>query len=140
MDEGYCRCVLPNWGVPARYTPFGGHVRVGSFSSDRHAPGGRGSPIAPVFVERANVAPNPEIASNRKGRCYLCKSKQQSVRLLPTHRDAMAVAPVGVIVPQRMVLRAAVVPKCNRIRRPFEAHAQLRGLNVPIEHFENRVA
>ena len=52
----------------------------------------------------------------------------------------MAVAPVGVIVPQRMVLRAAVVPKCNRIRRPFESHAQLRGLNVPIEHFENRVA
>src|SRR5262249_43354404 len=27
----------------------------------------------------------------------------------------MAVAPVGVIVPQRMVLRAAVVPKCNRV-------------------------
>ena len=52
----------------------------------------------------------------------------------------MAVAPVGVIVPQRMVLRAAVVPKCNRVRRPLEAHAQLRGLNVPIEHFENRVA
>src|SRR6266516_5803335 len=61
-------------------------------------------------------------------------------RLLPTHRDAMAVAPVGVIVPQRMVLRAAVVPKCNRVRRPLEAHAQLGGLNVPIKHFENRVA
>jgi ABC-type sulfate transport system substrate-binding protein len=28
----------------------------------------------------------------------LCKSNQ-SVRLLPTHRDAMTVAPVGVIVP-----------------------------------------
>src|SRR5215470_11626684 len=52
----------------------------------------------------------------------------------------MAVASVGVIVPQRMVLRAAVVPKCNRVRRPLEAHAQLRGLNMPIEHFENRVA
>src|SRR5260370_16281614 len=52
----------------------------------------------------------------------------------------MAVAPVGVIVPQRMVLRAAVVPKCNRVRRPLEAHAQLGGLNVPIKHFENRVA
>src|SRR5262245_45686183 len=25
MDEGYCQCVpSPNWGVPARYTPFGG--------------------------------------------------------------------------------------------------------------------
>ena len=52
----------------------------------------------------------------------------------------MAVTPVGVIVPQRMVLRAAVVPKCNRVRRPLEAHAQLGGLNVPIEHFQNRVA
>src|SRR5262249_38084496 len=59
---------------------------------------------------------------------------------LPTHRHAMAVAPVGVIVPQRMVLRAAVIPKCNRVRRPLKAHAQLGGLNVPIEHFEYRVA
>ena len=52
----------------------------------------------------------------------------------------MAVAPVGIIVPQRMVLRAAIVPKRNRVRRPLEAHAQLGGLNVPIEHFQNRVA
>src|SRR2546430_12839121 len=52
----------------------------------------------------------------------------------------MAVAPVGVVVPQRMVLRAAVVPKCNRVRRPLEAHAQLGGFNVSIEHFENRIA
>ena len=52
----------------------------------------------------------------------------------------MAVTPVGIIVPQRMVLRAAVVPKCNRARRPLEAHAELGGLNVPIEHFQNRVA
>src|SRR5215475_15851597 len=52
----------------------------------------------------------------------------------------MAVASVGVIVPQRMVLRAAIVPKCNRVGRPLEAHTQLGGLDVPIEHFENRVA
>jgi hypothetical protein len=51
----------------------------------------------------------------------------------------MAVAPVGIIVPQRMVLRAAVVPKCNQVRRPLEAHAQLGSFNVPIEHFQNRV-
>src|SRR5205823_10818597 len=52
----------------------------------------------------------------------------------------MAVAPVGVVVPQRMVLRAAVVPKRNRVWCPLEAHAQLGRLNVPIEHLENRVA
>src|SRR5947209_17928847 len=52
----------------------------------------------------------------------------------------MAVARVEVIVPQRMVLRAAVVPKCNRVRRPLETHAQLGGLKVPRKHFENRVA
>src|SRR5262245_26481980 len=94
----------------------------------------------PDLWNALTLSANLEIVSSRQGRCYLCKSKQQSARLLPTHRDAMAIAPVGVIVPQRMVLRAAVVPKCNRIRRPLEAHAQLRGLNVPIEHFENRVA
>src|SRR5262245_17944391 len=65
---------------------------------------------------------------------------QESVRLLATHRYAMAVASVGVVVPQCMVLRAAVVPKCDRVLHPLEAHAQLGGLDVPIEHFENRVA
>src|SRR5262245_47620976 len=39
-----------------------------------------------------------------------------------------------------MVLRAAIVPKCNRVGRPLETHTQLGGLDVPIEHFENRVA
>jgi hypothetical protein len=52
----------------------------------------------------------------------------------------MAVAPVGVVVPQRMVLRAAVVPKRNRVWCPLKAHAQLGRLNVPIEHLQNRVA
>src|SRR5262245_2814591 len=52
----------------------------------------------------------------------------------------MAVAPVGVVVPQRMVLRAAVVPECHRIRLPLEARAELGGLYLPIEHFEDRVA
>src|SRR5262249_17028890 len=52
----------------------------------------------------------------------------------------MAVAPVGIIVPQPMGLRARGVPKCNRARRPLATHAQVGGLNVPIEHFQNRVA
>src|SRR5215475_13108605 len=81
--------------------------------------------------------PKPEIAS-KPTRVTL--PTQESVRRLATHRDAMAVASVRVVVPQRMVLRAAVVPKCDRVRRPLEAHAQIGGLDVPIEHFENRVA
>src|SRR5215469_3834186 len=52
----------------------------------------------------------------------------------------MAIAPVRVIVPQRMVLRAAVVTKCNRVRRPLEARARLGGVNEPIEHIQNRDA
>src|SRR5262249_20519524 len=52
----------------------------------------------------------------------------------------MTAAPVDIIVPQRMVSRAAVVPTCNRARRPLEAHAQLGRLNVPIEQFQKRVA
>jgi hypothetical protein len=66
----------------------------------------------------------PFIRSPPVPRARVTVQKVLSVRLLPTHRDAMAVAPVGVVVPQRMVLRAAVVPKCNRVRRPLEAHAQ----------------
>src|SRR5262249_12724482 len=88
-------------------------------------------PEIPVGVLRARRAAMPP-------RRYL--QQKQLVRLLPTHRDAMAVASVGAIVPQRVVLRAAVVPKGNRVRRPLEAHAQLGGLNLPIEHFENCVA
>src|SRR5215831_18274816 len=39
-----------------------------------------------------------------------------------------------------MVLGAAVVPECDRIRLPLETHAQLGGLHVAVEHFEYRVA
>jgi len=38
-----------------------------------------------------------------------------------------------------MVLCAAVVPKRNRVRLPLEAHTQLGGLHLPIEHFKDRV-
>src|SRR5262249_36194208 len=39
-----------------------------------------------------------------------------------------------------MVLSAAVVPECHRIRLPLEAHAELGRLHLPIEHVESRVA
>src|SRR5262245_42022106 len=39
-----------------------------------------------------------------------------------------------------MVLGAAVVPECDRIRLPLETHAQLGGFHVAVEHFEYRVA
>src|SRR5262249_53221911 len=51
----------------------------------------------------------------------------------------MAVAPVRVIVPQHVMLSAAVVPECHRIRLPLEAHAELGGLYLSIKHFENRI-
>src|SRR5262245_57316034 len=43
MDEGYCRGgPSPNWGVPARYTPFGGRgplwVRLGHSAMSAQCP------------------------------------------------------------------------------------------------------
>src|SRR5262249_17795602 len=51
----------------------------------------------------------------------------------------MAVALVGVVIPKRVMLNAAVVPKCNRVRLPVEAHAELGRFDVPIEHLKDRV-
>src|SRR5262245_18244630 len=52
----------------------------------------------------------------------------------------MAVAPVGVVVTQRMVLGAAIVPECHRIRLPLEAHAELANLHLTLKYFEDRIA
>src|SRR5688572_24197331 len=49
----------------------------------------------------------------------------------------MTVALVGVIVPNRTVLHASVVPECDRIGPPLEAHTEFRRLDVPIEHVED---
>src|SRR5262245_48724128 len=65
---------------------------------------------------------------------------EELIRLVAADRDAMAVALVGVVVPERVVLGAAVVPERNRVGLPLEAHAQLGRFDVPIEHFEDRVA
>src|SRR6516162_4729336 len=60
------------------------------------------------------------------------------VGLVATDGDAMPIALVGVVVPERVVLDAAIVPKGDRVRLPLEAHAELRRLDVPIEHFQDR--
>src|SRR5262245_20064224 len=52
----------------------------------------------------------------------------------------MAVAPVRVIVPQRMMLSAAVIPERDRVRLPAEARAELGRLDVAEQHGEDRIA
>src|SRR5215468_2349569 len=63
-----------------------------------------------------------------------------SVRPVAANCDSMAVTPIGVVVPNSVMLDTTVIPKCNRIRLPLEAHAQLGRLDVPIQHLENCVA
>src|SRR5262249_35593998 len=60
-----------------------------------------------------------------------------SVRLVAADGDAMAVAVVGVVVPDRPVLDAPVIPERHRVGPPPEAHAECRRLDVPIEHLEH---
>ena len=68
------------------------------------------------------------------------RTRYSSERLVTADRDAMAVALVRIIVPDRAVLDAAVIPERNGIRPPLEAHAQFRRLDATIQHPQDRVA
>src|SRR5580704_17450311 len=52
----------------------------------------------------------------------------------------MAVTAQRIVVPQRMMLRGSVIPKCDRPGLPFEAAVETRILDVPVQHFEQRIA
>ena len=45
-----------------------------------------------------------------------------------------------VVIPQRMVLRAAIVPKCDRVGLPVEAAVKFRRLDVATQQVEQRIA
>ena len=61
--------------------------------------------------------------------------------LIPENRYAFAVAGVRVVVPDRVVLRAAVVPEGQRIRLPGDPAPQPRGGgDVPVEHVQHGTA
>src|SRR5262249_25900505 len=68
------------------------------------------------------------------------RARRPLIRPVAADRDAVAVAPVRVIVPQRMMLGAAVVPERDRVRLPAKAHAELRRLDVAKQHGEDRIA
>src|SRR5262245_15158408 len=61
-------------------------------------------------------------------------------RLVAADCHAVAIALIGIVVPQRMVLYAPVVPKGNGVRLPLEAAGQLRRLDVLVEHLHYRGA
>ena len=56
-----------------------------------------------------------------------------SNRFLAAHRDAVAEARLGEVIPQRIVLGAAVVPEGDRVRLPAEAALEQRVLQVLVE-------
>src|SRR5207244_6736532 len=57
-------------------------------------------------------------------------------RLVAADCHAVAIALVGKVVPQRMMLDAPVVPKGDGVRLPLEAAGQLRRLDVLIKHLQ----
>src|SRR5882724_10819222 len=59
-------------------------------------------------------------------------------RLVAAHRDAMSVATMREVVEHRVVLDGAVVPEGHRVRLPLETAMELRRLDVPIEHLQQR--
>ena len=63
-----------------------------------------------------------------------------SVRPVAANGDAVAVTLTGIVVPNGVMLGAAVVPKRNRVRLPLETHGKFRCLDMPIQHLQNRVA
>src|SRR5262245_8130776 len=67
-------------------------------------------------------------------------ARAYSVRPVAADRDAVAEASVGVVVPHRAVLGAAVVPEGDRVGLPLEAHRELGRLDVAPEHLQDRIA
>src|SRR5688500_3676964 len=61
-------------------------------------------------------------------------------RPIPADRHPVAVAPVGVVVPERTMLGAAVVPERHRARLPAEAHLELRRLDMAEQRLQEAVA
>src|ERR1700722_7035683 len=61
-------------------------------------------------------------------------------RLVATDGHPVTIASLREIIPQRMMLRAAIVPEGNRARLPLEAAHELRRLDVPVQHLKQRSA
>src|SRR5215510_6100728 len=56
------------------------------------------------------------------------------------HRHAMPVPAMREVVEHGVMLGGAVVPEGHRARAPLEAAMQFRRLDMPVEHFKERVA
>src|SRR5215467_2893754 len=63
-----------------------------------------------------------------------------SKRFVTGDGNAMAVTALRIVIPQRQMLGAAIVPKRDRAGAPVEAALEFGIFDVPEEHLENRVA
>jgi hypothetical protein len=61
-------------------------------------------------------------------------------RLITRNRNPVAMPNLRKIIPNRAMLRRAVVPKCNRFLSPAEAAMKFWCSNVVTKHFQDRVA
>ena len=78
------------------------------------------------------------IASDRETR--FAARYVASKRLVAGDGAAMAVAALRVVIPQRQMLGAAIVPERDRAGAPSEAALKFGIFEVPEEHLENCVA
>src|SRR5262249_25067264 len=54
--------------------------------------------------------------------------------------NSMSVAFMGKVVPKGLMLGAAIVPKCDRVGLPPEAHAELRRFDMLVKHLQDGIA
>src|SRR5438105_7801756 len=55
-------------------------------------------------------------------------------------KHPIARAHIGPIVPDRVMLGAAIVPECDRMRRPAEAHVPMRPRDMVVKEFQHAAA
>src|SRR5260370_32144314 len=55
-------------------------------------------------------------------------------------KHPVARADVGPIIPDRIMLGAAIIPECDRMRRPAETHVPMRPRDMVVQEFQHAAA
>src|SRR5271163_207322 len=61
-------------------------------------------------------------------------------RFIAGDSHPVAIAAVWIVIPQRQVLRASVVPECYRVRSPLKPAVEFGVLDMPEERPQDRIA
>src|SRR5260370_15565364 len=69
-----------------------------------------------------------------------CYSSARTRPLGVFDKHPVARAHIGPIVPDRIMLGAAIVPECDRMRRPTETHVPMRPRDMVVKEFQHAAA